>query len=125
VPRLLDAGSASRRAALPGLPARDAADAGSPDVPGRDLVSLVEITNSGDRLGTLRALRDRIALQIDETESARDVAALAQRLMDVLEQIEHLDPAKRGDEVDEITARRRSRRSTGTTAPGSTGTHKG
>lgn len=87
-------------------------------------MSLVEITCSGDRLGTLRALRDRIALQIDETDSARDVAALAQRLMDVLEQIEHLDPAKRGDEVDEITARRRSRRDAGTAAPRTTGAHE-
>ena len=87
-------------------------------------MGLIEITNTGDRLGTLRALRDRIALQIDSTDSARDVAALAQRLMDVLEQIEHLDPARRGDTVDEITARRDSRRRPGAAAPRATGTAK-
>lgn len=87
-------------------------------------MGLVEIANTGNRLATLRELRDRIALQIDSTDSARDVAALAQRLMDVLEQIEQLDPAERGDTVDEITARRRARRG-GSAAPGATGTHKG
>jgi hypothetical protein len=52
-------------------------------------MSLTESTTEG-RLGTLKALRDRLAADIDGTTSARDVAPLAQRLMDVLAQIDEL-----------------------------------
>lgn len=45
---------------------------------------------NGDRLATLEALRDRLATEIDTCDSKRDVAALSQRLMDVLAQIEML-----------------------------------
>lgn len=72
-------------------------------------MALVEVACTGDQLATLRALRDRIALTIDETESARDVAALARRLQEVMAAIERLDPSKRGDAVDEIAARRAGR----------------
>ena len=44
------------------------------------------------RLKGLSALRDRLAADIDECASMRDLAALSQRLMDVLAQIEALDP---------------------------------
>lgn len=52
--------------------------------------SLAAAAKAGARLGTLRALRDRLARQIDGTDSARDVASLSQRLMDVLVQIDEL-----------------------------------
>lgn len=42
---------------------------------------------SGDHKRALIALRDRLAGAIDVSQSARDVAALSQRLMDVLEQL--------------------------------------
>lgn len=44
----------------------------------------------GSRLDALIALRDRLAEQIDDTASSRDVAALATRLTDVLLQIEEI-----------------------------------
>lgn len=54
-------------------------------------MSLASAASGGDRLGTLRALRDRIAREIDTTQSARDVAALSRQLTDVLAQIEDLE----------------------------------
>ena len=41
----------------------------------------------GGRLNGLRALRDRLAIDIDRCESMRDLAALSLRLVDVLQQI--------------------------------------
>ena len=73
---------------------------------------LVGAAGSGDRLAALRALRDRLAADLDVCESARDVAALSQRFMDTLAQIETIEkaqPAKKGTPLDELTARRRAR----------------
>jgi hypothetical protein len=72
-------------------------------------VSLLDAAAGNDRLTQLRALRHRIALELDDTASARDVASLSQRFMDVLEQIadsERLTPAKAGTGLDEFTQRR-------------------
>lgn len=52
--------------------------------------TLADVASGGDRLKTLEALRDRLASEIDLTESARDVASLSARLTDVLVQIEDL-----------------------------------
>jgi hypothetical protein len=71
---------------------------------------------AGDRLETLRALRGVLALQIEATDSARDVAALSQRLMDVLAQIdacEKADPVREGTALDEVNARRAAKTSKG------------
>lgn len=54
-------------------------------------MSIESTASKGDRLDTLRALRDRLAKKIDETESGRDIAALASRLTDVLIQIDALE----------------------------------
>lgn len=62
----------------------------------------------GDRVKSLEALRDRLATEIDKTGSARDVAALSQRLMDVLEQIDKLTPGESGGTVLDELAKRRS-----------------
>lgn len=70
----------------------------------------------GGRLVALIALRDRLAGDIDVCESARDVAALSQRYMDVLEQIdalEKLQPAKKGTGLDELERRRAERQAPG------------
>lgn len=75
---------------------------------------LHETAVKGDRAATLRTLRDRLAKQIDETESGRDVAALSQRLVDVLRQIAELEkqePAQKGTALDELNARRHARES--------------
>lgn len=67
---------------------------------------------SGDRLETLRDLRDLLARQISACESMRDLAALSGRLQSVLEEIAHLEPKKaEGDGIDEIAQRRSARRS--------------
>lgn len=70
-----------------------------------------DAAGTGDRLKALEALRDRLAREIDESGSARDVAALSQRLMDVLAQVEGLrEPAEKGlTPLDELERRRRSR----------------
>lgn len=52
--------------------------------------TLTTAAASGSRLRALRALRDRLAADLDETDSKRDVASLSQRLMDVLAQIDEL-----------------------------------
>lgn len=65
---------------------------------------------SGDRAATLRALRDKIAESIDSTRSARDVAALSNRLLDVLDALAAL--GERTDEttpLDELRRRRAER----------------
>lgn len=73
--------------------------------------SLRTAAESGNRLETLRSLRDTLAGQIDACESGRDMAALSRQLTDVLSQIASLAPEqKAGDPVDEIAARRASRR---------------
>lgn len=67
---------------------------------------LADVAARGDRLETLRALRDRLAREIDLTASARDVAALSNRLTDVLEQIEDLthDDGEEQDDFAELLA---------------------
>lgn len=55
---------------------------------------------TGSRLEALRALRDRLADDIDKTRSARDVAALSRQLTEVLEQIDDLAPPE--EEKDDL-----------------------
>jgi hypothetical protein len=72
---------------------------------------LVEAAGSGSRLEALCVLRDRLARDLDAAVLPRDVAVLALRLTDVLEQIDSL-PASRGvSAADEIAQRRERRRS--------------
>lgn len=52
-------------------------------------MSLSEEAPKG-RLAGLIALRDRLAVEVDACESARDVAALSRQFTDVLLQIEEL-----------------------------------
>lgn len=52
--------------------------------------SLVKAAASGDRRVMLEALRDKLADTIENTESGRDVAALARRLMDVCAELDAL-----------------------------------
>jgi len=57
-------------------------------------MSLSEAVGDG-RLAGLVALRTRLANEIDQCDSSRDVAALSIRLMDVMEQIESLDSSSK------------------------------
>lgn len=82
---------------------------------------LSESAASGDRLATLRALRDLLAVQIEACDSLRDLAALSGRLQSVLDEITRLEPKKaEGDGIDEIARRRAARRSGSAKSPSST-----
>lgn len=74
--------------------------------------SVHEAAVTGDRLTTLRALRDHLAAAIDGCDSMRDLAALSRQLADVVAQIDALDPPKTevspADEVAQRRARRRA-----------------
>lgn len=67
----------------------------------------------GDRLGTLRAQAERLALAMDSTDSVRDLPSLSRELRLTLEQIAELsDDRGAEDGVDELRARREARRTT-------------
>jgi hypothetical protein len=84
-----------------------------------DSEPLATTAAKGDVLETLRALRDRLASELDGCDSSRDVAALSQRLMDVLAQIDAAEkarPVAKGTVRDDI-AKRRSERAAASKAP--------
>jgi hypothetical protein len=82
---------------------------------------LSESAESGDRLATLRDLRDLLARQIESCESLRDLASLSGRLQAVLDQIAELEPKKaEGDGIDEIANRRAARRTGAAKSPART-----
>jgi len=77
-------------------------------------VSLQEVVAEGDRLASLRELRDKLAFEIDNTTSAREIASLSQRVMDVLAQIEQVEQARsapRSNARDEVARKRAERAS--------------
>ena len=75
-------------------------------------MSLLDAAASGDRLATLEALRDQMALLIGSSGSARDVAALSGQMTLILKQIDEIRDKKPAtvSAVDEIAARRKARR---------------
>lgn len=73
-------------------------------------MAVTDSAASGDRLGTLRALRDKLAQEIDGSTSLRDIASASGRLQSVLEEIASLDVKPEGDGIDEIAERRAARR---------------
>lgn len=56
---------------------------------------LITATKSGDRLETLIALRDLLAEKLQNTASARDVSAMARRLMQCVAEIEAIDKERK------------------------------
>lgn len=75
-------------------------------------MTIYDATKTGDRRTALVALRDQLAVDLDECASMRDKAALAQRFLDVLEQIADIDraaPAVKGTVLDEVDAKRSSK----------------
>lgn len=80
---------------------------------------LTESAESGDRLATLRDLRDLLAREVVACESPKDLAPLSGRLQAVLAEIAGLEPKKsEGDGIDEIAQRRSARRASASKSPG-------
>lgn len=53
---------------------------------------VTEAAVAGDQLSLLTAMRDRLAMQIDDPQThARDLAALTKRLMEILADIEAME----------------------------------
>ena len=76
------------------------------------MTTVHQAVQQGDRVASLRALRDVLAASIDGSDSGRDVAALAARLMDVLAQIDVAEKASapvKGTPLDELRNRRDAR----------------
>jgi hypothetical protein len=74
-----------------------------------DDASLSAVASTGDRLSTLRHLRQTLSEAIDAGPPARDLAALSRRLQVVLEEVAALDaPDDDGSSADEV-ARKRER----------------
>lgn len=72
-------------------------------------VLVASAAKSGDTLATLKALRDKLAREIDECGSKRDLASLSRQLSAVLAQIEAWRPP-RTSKRDELAAKRAARR---------------
>ena len=64
--------------------------------------SLSDAARSGDRARMLRALRDRIAAEVDAGVPARDLAALARQLRDVTAELAVLDSGKEPSALDSL-----------------------
>ena len=65
---------------------------------------------SGDSRRALNALVERLAVELDQTEGARNVAVLSKVLLDVLRTLDKLPVAKSGRSLeDELKARRQGR----------------
>ena len=68
----------------------------TPKSTGSEALSVESAAHSGDALATLRALRDRLAVELDRCRNRRDVATSSGRLADVLAQIEAAERRHRG-----------------------------
>jgi hypothetical protein len=71
---------------------------------------IADAASTGNRLATLEALRDRLAAEIDQCDTQKDLAALVLRLTDVLEQIDSMPSTQQVSAADEIAERRAARR---------------
>lgn len=72
-----------------------------------------------NRVDALIALRDTIAVSIENCESLRDLASLSREYRAVMAELADLaPPEKKGDAIDEIAQRRAARRSTSTKSTG-------
>lgn len=69
---------------------------------------------TGDRLGTLEMLRNRLAAEVDDCDNPRELPALVLRLTDVLAQIDAIPQTQKVSRADEIAQRRAARRGAGT-----------
>jgi len=77
-----------------------------------DAEGLGAVAATGDTLATLKALRDRLATDLDSTTSKRDLASLSRLLVDVLSDIDAIEksqPEQKGTARDEVARKRADR----------------
>lgn len=72
-------------------------------------MSIRKAAASNDELKVLKALRDRLAADLDASTDARDVAPLARQLQIVAARISELEPSSEVSIVDQLAARRAAR----------------
>lgn len=71
------------------------------------LDTIERIAESENDLGTLKALRQKIAKALDSTKSARDIASLSRQMVSIIEKISELEQmTDDNDPVQEILNRR-------------------
>lgn len=75
----------------------------------RPAASLESVVARGDHAATLRALRNKLAREIDQADSPRDVAMLSARLVEVLTQLAATQKTKVASAVDQIAQKRAER----------------
>lgn len=71
--------------------------------------SLLEISETGNDLETLRALRRKVAVTLDECKSARDIAALSRQLQSIVAKITEIESSGQETEMDLIIAKYKGR----------------
>ena len=67
-------------------------------------MDLAWISDQGDELETLKALRRKIAKTIDASNSGRDIAALSRQMQLVMERIKEIEQQNDDDPIAEILA---------------------
>ena len=64
------------------------------------MTSMVDVSERGDRLAQLIALKKKLAEALDDCDSKRDLASLSRQYRETLREIEELE--KDDDDLDEI-----------------------
>ena len=55
------------------------------------MADIIKAAENGEKLALLVAIRDKLAVSLEHTESGRDIAALTKRLIQVMDQIEEIE----------------------------------
>ncbi len=64
--------------------------------------SIYAVSETGNDLETLRALRRKVAVTLDECQSARDIAALSRQLQSIITRIKEIETSETPNEIDDI-----------------------
>lgn len=67
-------------------------------------MSIYDAAAHGSRRDLLVAMRDKIALDLDDGVPPRDLASLSRRLLEITREIESIDAAEEGDDVADAAA---------------------
>ncbi|HCG61407.1 MAG TPA: hypothetical protein DEV22_03195 [Collinsella sp.] len=65
-------------------------------------MNIVTAAAKGDRLETLKAMRELIARQLDSCESGRDMASLSKRLIEVMDEIDAIEADANPTDMDAV-----------------------
>ena len=68
----------------------------------RELQKISDIVEKGSEIDTLKALRLKLAITIDESKSGRDIAALSKQLREVNEKIKILETDNQDALIEEM-----------------------